>query len=440
MLKTTTPFLLLLLIGVTACDLGEKVDEAIVTVSGNVSDGGQPVPAALVMLVDSPDSSDGLSLANGSITSSTGNYTILNVDPGTYYVMAVDDANDNLKFDIATDKIGFFGIDPAGNDLTPDGIEVTDDDLENIDIEYLYSLEEATEGTQVTTPNIKLEPYYFSFDTGDAVSEIHDVTLKLESQSYIVALNASANISAVVKTSGDFDTAEYSYTDTAKFDGAEYVIGDNWMDVSTYNPTDHSISNNGTFYFVRAAGYQIVKFMVDSASPSVFNIKYAVSADGGTTFPAATEQAVSYSEESPVDFDFSQGMAVTPAEWHVGLITSPVASAPYPMQNVIINYENNTQVAVISDQSFDELESVPVNVSWLTADSQTRPLAYSGDHEVLTYNPADHTVSIVNPELVYIVNIPDGSFYKLRFINYEQSAGIIEFEYAALWEISVHRI
>ena len=238
--------------------------------------------------------------------------------------------------------------------------------------------------------------------------------------SYIVALNAAANISAVVKTSGDFNTAVYSYSDTARFDGAKYVIGDNWMD-------------DGTFYFVRAAGYQIVKFMVVSASPSVFNIKYAVSSDGGTTFPAATEQAVSYAEESPVNFDFSQGTGITPAEWHVGLITSPVAGAPFPMQNVIINYENNTKVAVISDQAFDELESVPADASWLTADSQTRPLAYSGDHEVLTYSgPPDHQVYIVDPDLVYIVNLPDGSFYKLRFINYEQPVGIIEFEYAAL--------
>ena len=294
------------------------------------------------------------------------------------------------------------------------------------------SPEEAIEGTQVTTSNIKLEPYYFSFDTGDAVSEIHDVTFKQESGSYIVALNAAANISAVVKTSGDFDTTGYSFSDTTRFDGAEYVIGDNWMDVSTYNPTDHSISNNGYFYFVRAVGYQIVKFMVVSASPSVFNIKYAVSADGGTTFPSTTEQAVTYSDTSSVDFDFAQGAGITPAEWHIGMITSPVTGAPFPMQNVIINYEKNTRVAVISDQAFDELESVPANVSWLTADSQTRPLAYSGDHEVLTYNPTDHSVSIVDPELVYIVNIPDGSFYKLRFINYEQSAGMIEFEYAAL--------
>ena len=148
MLKSALPYLLPVLIWMTACDL---VDEAIVTVSGNVSDDGEPLSGALVMLVVSPDSSDGISLANGSITGSSGNYTILDVDPGNYYVMAVEDANDNLEFDVATDKIGFFGIDPAGNDLIPDGIEVTDDDLENIDIEYLYSLDVAKEITKITT-------------------------------------------------------------------------------------------------------------------------------------------------------------------------------------------------------------------------------------------------------------------------------------------------
>lgn len=85
------------------------------------------------------------------------------------------------------------------------------------------------------------------------------------------------------------------------------------------------------------------------------------------------------------------------------------------MQNVIISYENNTRVAVISDQAFDELESVPADVSWLTADSQNRPLASGGDHEVLTYSgPPDHLMYIVDPELVYIVNIPDGSFLQAQ--------------------------
>lgn len=151
MLKSALPYLLLVLIWMTACNLGEKLDEAIITVSGNVSDDGEPLSGALVMLVVSPDSSDGISLANGSITGSTGNYTILNVDPGTYYVMAVDDANDNFEFDVATDNLGFFGIDPAGNDLIPDTIVVTDDDLENIDIEYLYSLGVAKKITKITT-------------------------------------------------------------------------------------------------------------------------------------------------------------------------------------------------------------------------------------------------------------------------------------------------
>ncbi len=140
MLKSALPYLLLVLIWMTACDLGEKVDEAIITVSGNVSNGAQSVSGALVMLVESPDSSDGINLANGSITGSSGDYTILNVDSGNYYVMAVDDANDNLKFDVTYDRLGFFGIDLAVDDIDPDAIVVTDDDWENIDIEYLYSL------------------------------------------------------------------------------------------------------------------------------------------------------------------------------------------------------------------------------------------------------------------------------------------------------------
>ncbi|UCH64095.1 MAG: carboxypeptidase regulatory-like domain-containing protein [Fidelibacterota bacterium] len=153
MIKSVFYFVLLLLIWLIACDLGEEIDEAIITVSGNVSDDGQPVAEVLVMLVESPDSSDGISLANASITGSTGDYTILNVDPGDYYVMAVDDANDDFEFDVMYDRLGFFGIDPAVNDLEPDAIVVTDEDLENIDIEYLYSLNIAGNIIKITAPD-----------------------------------------------------------------------------------------------------------------------------------------------------------------------------------------------------------------------------------------------------------------------------------------------
>ena len=152
-------FLLLGLICISACDLSETVDEAIVTVSGNISDDGQPVSGALVLLVDSPDSTDGISLSNGSITGSNGDYTILGVKPGTYYVMAVDDANDNLQFDIATDRLGFYGINPGANDPNPDAIVVTDDDRENIDIKYLYSLSGGSIGIEFpSTPSPVISP------------------------------------------------------------------------------------------------------------------------------------------------------------------------------------------------------------------------------------------------------------------------------------------
>ncbi|MCH7732819.1 MAG: hypothetical protein IIB44_09955 [Candidatus Marinimicrobia bacterium] len=124
----------------SGCDLKKQVDEAIIDISGKVTDEGQPVKGALVLLVESADVSEGFSLANGSITSSNGNYIILDVDEGDYYILAVDDVNSNLQFDADTDRIGFYGVDPSTNDITPDQITISDQDIEDIDIVDLYSL------------------------------------------------------------------------------------------------------------------------------------------------------------------------------------------------------------------------------------------------------------------------------------------------------------
>lgn len=124
----------------TGCNLLDAADEAIVDVSGKVSDEGIAVEGAIVLLVESADIGDGLNLANGSISNSRGNYTIVKVDPGDYYVVAVDDENSNLEFDVATDRLGFHGINRSTGDLEPDQITVDDEDLENIDITDLYSL------------------------------------------------------------------------------------------------------------------------------------------------------------------------------------------------------------------------------------------------------------------------------------------------------------
>ena len=63
---------------------------------------------------------------------------------------------------------------------------------------------------------------------------------------------------------------------------------------------------------------------------------------------------------------------------------------------------------------------------------ETRPLAYTGSNEVITYSgEPDHAVYIVDPELVYIINT-SGGVYKLQIVNYDQPTGIVEFTYTAL--------
>lgn len=124
----------------SSCNLLDSVDKKILDVSGKVSENGAAVRGAIVLLVESTDISEGLSLVNGSITDNAGNYIILDVDPGDYYVLAIDDQNDNAQFDSGTDQLGFHGVNPVTEDFTPNKITIDKDDLEDIDIVDLYTL------------------------------------------------------------------------------------------------------------------------------------------------------------------------------------------------------------------------------------------------------------------------------------------------------------
>ena len=130
--------LLMLSLGLMSCDLADEVDDAIIDISGRVSHDGNSISGAIVLLVEGTDVS-GVNLANGSFTDNSGNYLILDVDPGNYYVIAVDDANGNLEYDEGTDRLGIHGIDLSLTipDVTPEQIEVDEEDLEDIDITYL---------------------------------------------------------------------------------------------------------------------------------------------------------------------------------------------------------------------------------------------------------------------------------------------------------------
>ena len=130
---------LLLLLSFSHCNVKDAIDEVFIDVSGNVSDDGQAVAGAVMLLVTGPDLADGVPLSNGSITGSDGNYTIINAEAGDYYVAAVDDVNNNLQFDKGTDRFGFHGVDPNQLDLLPVQISVSTADVENIDITYLIN-------------------------------------------------------------------------------------------------------------------------------------------------------------------------------------------------------------------------------------------------------------------------------------------------------------
>lgn len=299
--------------------------------------------------------------------------------------------------------------------------------------------EDGEEAIEEVTPSINTEPFYFSFTTGALVENLYDIRLIYEESTYKVALNAVAAVSAVVRTSGDFATARHEGQDLFNYDStSSLVIGNNWMDVSTYNePDNHSIEDNGTFYFVRTTTYSLAAFMVKKGSTIEMNISYAYPMNADSTFPAATTTTQSYSEDVPVYLDLKQGTAVEPADWHMGLVTIPVfdpgTEATYYMPAVLINYGNGTQAGVITDKSFGEVTSVPADISWLVETADTRPLGYGGDHEVLVYHPEppyNHKVLVEHPEYVYIVETDSDNYYKLRFTDYD--SGIVLFEYAAL--------
>jgi len=139
-MKTMTMFLAAITLSLLSCGIEDELDKAIIDISGEVSHDGNAVAGVLVLLVEGTSVAEGFNLSNGSITDNSGRYTILGVDPGEYYLLAVDDSNGNLEFDADTDRLGFHGVNPQGLDLEPDLITVSDSDVENIDVISLYSL------------------------------------------------------------------------------------------------------------------------------------------------------------------------------------------------------------------------------------------------------------------------------------------------------------
>jgi len=150
-------FLLLGLIFLLCCGVEEKVkekideiDDTFITISGNLSHNDSSITLGIIFLLEGRVSLDldnlsleldKLELINGSISLFSGNYTIFDVTEGEYYVVAIEDKNANLEYDPKIDKVGLYGFNLHNFDPTPNVVVVTDEDVEDININYFFLLE-----------------------------------------------------------------------------------------------------------------------------------------------------------------------------------------------------------------------------------------------------------------------------------------------------------
>ena len=288
-------------------------------------------------------------------------------------------------------------------------------------------------GEEIFTADIRSMSQFFSFNTGEFVNT-YDIVFSLQNMSYVVQLNSASGVQAILDSSGDFDAA--SIPDTSfLYDTPDYnVIGSEWMDIATYNPSDHSIQSNGNINLIRSADYEWIKFSVLSGSPTEFSIKYAVKQEDNT-FGEIQFATIIYSEDSPAYYEFTSGELMEPENWDIGFITISVFAPGVGLfytPAVHLNYDGGVRVAILKTTDFDDILSVPADINWSSDTGEQRNLGYLGPSEVLVYHPEppyNHKVILEHPEYVYLI-VTNGLFYKLHFLEY--SSGVVLFEYDKL--------
>ena len=107
--------------------------------------------------------------------------------------------------------------------------------------------------------------------------------------------------------------------------------------------------------------------------------------------------------------------------WHLALETR----GTYNMPSIIFD---GVYVAEYFDYLFDEMtESPSTFMQDYIQDNQQ--FEYEGENEILTYDMISHTVSVKNPDHIYVIYEPIGhTTYKIQFIEY--LSGILVFSFS----------
>ena len=130
-------------------------------------------------------------------------------------------------------------------------------------------------------------------------------------------------------------------------------------------------------------------------------------------------------------FNLSSGSEVdSSSTWHVSFQMIPVefGEATYMMPSLILGA--TTYTAEYTDILFEDLEDTPDSfMSDYFQDASV--VQYSGPNEVLQYDMQSHTVSVKDPERVFVVyELGNHTTYKIQFNEYVR--GVIVFQYESL--------
>ena len=130
-------------------------------------------------------------------------------------------------------------------------------------------------------------------------------------------------------------------------------------------------------------------------------------------------------------YNFSLGTeADSSSSWHISfqMISVVFGQSTYMMPSLVLG--GAVYAAEYSDVTFNELEETPDTfMSDYFQDESV--VQYSGSSEVLQYDMQSHTVSVKNPERVFVIyESTNHTTYKIQFVEYV--SGVILFKYSNL--------
>ena len=130
-------------------------------------------------------------------------------------------------------------------------------------------------------------------------------------------------------------------------------------------------------------------------------------------------------------FNLTSGTEVDSSSiWHVSFQMIPVefGEATYMMPSLILGA--TTYTAEYTDIAFEDMEGTPDSfMSDYFQDASV--VQYSGPNEVLQYDMQSHTVSVKDPQRVFVIyELGNHRTYKIQFNEYIR--GVVVFQYRSL--------